>query len=121
MAHASALAAAAATLLVAMLLLVTHQPRATLLARPVRRAAQHARQQMLSEVLPPGVPAGVHPGDGPAPSWADAAAWARGHIKPAGMAPGPWKTTWRAVKDEDRHLGVPSVKSTTPTMPDNIF
>jgi len=37
------------------------------------------------------------------------------------MAPGPWKTTWRAVKDEDRHLGVPSVKSTTPTMPDNIF
>jgi hypothetical protein len=76
---------------------------------------------MLSEALPAGVPAGVNPGNGPAPSWADATAWARGDIKPAGMAPGPWKTTWRAVKDEDRQLGVSSVKSTTPNMPGNIF
>ena len=123
------MAACGATL--AFLLLVALQPRAVSLlaprgpvraARPVwpsRFAARQGRVQMLSE--PAGVPEGVKPGKGPAPSWADSTAWARGEIKPAGMAPGPWKTTWRAVKDEDRQLGVSSVKSTTPNMPGNIF
>jgi len=134
----AALAACGATL--ALLLLVALQPRAVSLlaprgsvragltagwarppAWPSRFAARQGRVQMLSEALPAGVPAGVNPGNGPAPSWADATAWARGEIKPAGMAPGPWKTTWRAVKDEDRQLGVSSVKSTTPNMPGNIF
>jgi len=71
--------------------------------------------------LPPGIPAGTVPGDGPCPNYLDATAWARGEIKPAGLAPGPWSTSWHAVKDEDEKLGVKSAKNTTPTMPADIF
>lgn len=64
-----------------------------------------------------GLPAGLTPGEGPAPSYLSAKAWARGQVKPAGLAPGPWSTSWRAVKDEDRQLGVNTARSTTPDMP----
>lgn len=87
---------------------------------------KQGRLQMLSECLAGTtgkncIPASLTPGDGPAPVYLDAKAWARGKIKPAGMAPGPWKTSWRAVTDEDKHLGVKSSSNMTPSMPDNLF
>ena len=50
---------------------------------------------------------------GKAPKGLDKPAWMRGLIKPADLAPGPWETSWRAVKD--------GLKSTTPALPWEIF
>ena len=99
-----------------------HNSKTPVMPRNIFKQKQ-GRMQMLSDSnsLPAGVPAGLHPGEGPAPSYLSAKAWARGEIKPAGLAPGGWSTSWRAVKDEDRHLRVKSVKSSTPDMPSNLF
>ena len=45
-----------------------------------------------------GLPAGLTPGEGPAPSYLSAKAWARGQVKPAGLAPGSQFTCFTGTK-----------------------